>query len=252
MRISYKKLKGTPVNATDGRCGTIHDVLFNDATMKLIYLVIDTGNWLPGRKTLISNQAVEGVNDLSSNFEINLKLSNQQIEKSPPIDRDAPVSRQAEEELTNYFGWSPWSELTVPISIQPSTPAPSVQEVDEKYNPPSPRQNDPNLRSINELIDYSLQDPNEEPIGLVHDLLVDTESWMIAYMAVNTRPWLPGGYRGIPTSQIAYIEFPTQNIMLSMTSDEVGQCPNWKDLDFPLNNQDLREFASNIQNALHR
>ena len=46
-------LKGFAIEATDGRLGTVVDFLFDDASWKLRWLVVDCGTWLEGRKVLI-------------------------------------------------------------------------------------------------------------------------------------------------------------------------------------------------------
>ena len=46
-------LKGFSIEASDGRIGTVVDFLFDDASWKVRWLVIDCGTWLGGRKMLI-------------------------------------------------------------------------------------------------------------------------------------------------------------------------------------------------------
>ena len=57
-------------------------------------------------------------------------------------------------------------------------------------------QGDPNLRSTNKVINYSINaiDGN---IGHVDDFLVDDDNWIIRYLIVNTHNWLPGGRKVI-------------------------------------------------------
>ena len=51
-------LKGFAVEASDGRIGTVVDYLFDDASWKVRWLVIDCGTWLSGRKVLIHPSAI--------------------------------------------------------------------------------------------------------------------------------------------------------------------------------------------------
>ena len=46
-------LKGFAIEASDGRMGTVVDFLFDDASWKVRWLVVDCGSWLKGRKVLI-------------------------------------------------------------------------------------------------------------------------------------------------------------------------------------------------------
>ncbi len=59
----HLKLTGYTIQATDGHIGDVSDVLFDDATWKTRWLVVDTGHWLPGRKALIHPFAIAGIDD---------------------------------------------------------------------------------------------------------------------------------------------------------------------------------------------
>ena len=46
-------INGYAVAASDGRLGTVSDFLFDDASWMVRWLVVDTGNWLSGRRVLL-------------------------------------------------------------------------------------------------------------------------------------------------------------------------------------------------------
>jgi hypothetical protein len=54
MLRSVKELQGYAIRAIDGDIGQVHDFYFDDQSWLIRYLVVDTGNWLPGRRVLIS------------------------------------------------------------------------------------------------------------------------------------------------------------------------------------------------------
>ena len=56
-----KDLRGDDILARDGAIGSVRDVYFDDEHWALRYLVVDTGNWLPGRQVLISPASVRSV-----------------------------------------------------------------------------------------------------------------------------------------------------------------------------------------------
>ena len=51
---------------------------------------------------------------------------------------------------------------------------------------------DLHLRSTQELMNYNME-ALDGRIGHVNDFIVDTESWSIRFIVVDTRNWLPGG-----------------------------------------------------------
>jgi hypothetical protein len=51
------EIDGYAIHASDGLIGTVSDFLFDDATWLVRWLVVDTGNWLPGRRVLLPPSA---------------------------------------------------------------------------------------------------------------------------------------------------------------------------------------------------
>jgi hypothetical protein len=54
MLTNNKNLKGLVIRATDGEIGTVDQLYFDDQLWAIRYLTAETGNWLDGRKVLIS------------------------------------------------------------------------------------------------------------------------------------------------------------------------------------------------------
>lgn len=101
-------INGYAIEASDGRLGTVSELLFEDVGWVVRWLVVDTGNWLPGRKVLLPLSALGQPDRALRHFPI--KLTMQQVKDSPDVDTDLPVSRQIEAQVHDYFGWDPyWS-----------------------------------------------------------------------------------------------------------------------------------------------
>jgi len=47
MLVNAKGIHGYTITANDGRLGTVSDLLFDDASWLVRWLVVDTGKWLP-------------------------------------------------------------------------------------------------------------------------------------------------------------------------------------------------------------
>jgi hypothetical protein len=103
MLRRFTELTGFGIHARDGEIGRVKDLYFEDQGWTIRHLIADTGQWLPKRKVLISPFAVNGVDALDKTVDV--ALTKQQIESSPPIDADMPVSRQMEERYHSYYGW---------------------------------------------------------------------------------------------------------------------------------------------------
>ena len=103
MLNKAKTLKGYKLDSLDGEIGKVKEFYFDDRHWTIRYLVADTGNWLTGRQVLISPYALVAV--IKEEQHIAVDLTKKQIEDSPSLNSDKPVSRQFEEAYYGYYGW---------------------------------------------------------------------------------------------------------------------------------------------------
>jgi len=54
MLRGVKEMLGYAIRATEGEIGQVHDLYFDDQAWTVRYVVADTGNWLSGRRVLLS------------------------------------------------------------------------------------------------------------------------------------------------------------------------------------------------------
>jgi hypothetical protein len=101
MKCSINHLKGYAIGATDDDIGKADDFYFDDDSWTVRYLVAETGGWLSNRKVLISLFAFGKV--ALSMERLNVALTKKQVEESPSIDTDQPVSRQHEASYSDYY-----------------------------------------------------------------------------------------------------------------------------------------------------
>ena len=92
MLVKAKSLKGYSLKGLDGDIGSAREFFFDDRFWAIRYLVANTATWLSGRKVLISPYSLDGVNIAEER--VLVLLNRKQIEESPSIDTDEPVSRQ--------------------------------------------------------------------------------------------------------------------------------------------------------------
>ena len=90
---------------SDGRIGTVVDYLFDDPSWKVRWLVIDCGTWLTGRKVLIHPSAISRENLERRQFVV--VPTKAQVEDSPELAKDQPISQQKENQLYTYYGGDP-------------------------------------------------------------------------------------------------------------------------------------------------
>lgn len=99
---STDEVKGYRIHATDQEIGHIDDFILNDDNWTILYIVVDTHNWLPGgRKVLISHQSIEAVSWADGSITVN--VSAQKIKESPPFELERLIDPQYEIHLRKYY-----------------------------------------------------------------------------------------------------------------------------------------------------
>lgn len=227
------------INATDDNLGKVHDFCFDDWEWRVRYLIADTGGWLPGRRVLLSPVAIDSVDWAAR--QVHVKLTKEQIERSPGVETHEPVSRQKEKELTGYYGWPVyWSayltegapNLGDPLALR------TAKQIEESSGAESAEKGDSTLRSTKEVTGYHIEASNGE-IGHVEDFIVDEDDWTIRYVVVDTRNWLPGKKVLIAPWMIHSVSWDEAKVHLQMTRDQVQAAPEF-DPSAPVN----REFEA--------
>jgi hypothetical protein len=217
MLRSLKSVDDFTIGTTDNGIGRVRSFLFDSRTWHILYLVADTGTWLPGRQVLIAATAL-GEPDWSSRT-IPVSLTKDQVREAPDLDADKPVSRQREIELHQYYGWTPyWVGSGVSMHTAPVPGPVATEQVQEAA------QGDPNLRSTREVRGYRLRATDGE-IGHVDDFISDDENWIIRYLAVDTRNWLPGRSVLISPKWVQEISWDQRQVSIEATREQVKNAP---------------------------
>ena len=99
---SAGEVKGYHIYAKDGDVGHLEDLIADDEAWLVRYLVVDTGDWLPGRKALLVPALVQSIDWV--NRMIYVDLHRDQIRNCPAYDGTRPLDREYEVELYDYYG----------------------------------------------------------------------------------------------------------------------------------------------------
>jgi len=218
-----KTLKGYKLNSLDGEIGKVDEFYFDDRHWAIRYLVADTGNWLTGRQVLISPYVLNGVNKEEQRFSVD--LTKKQIEDSPSLDSDKPVSRQFEQAYVGFYGMPVyWGGPNMWGSD------PDLVRDREKWKQPTPSEKalDSHLRSSHEVSGYHVQASDGE-IGHVDDFIIDDETWAIRYLVIDTRNWWPGKRVLISPRWIERLSWPESKVFVNLSLENIRQSPEYID-----------------------
>ena len=99
---STDKVTGYNVAATDGEIGEVEDFMMNDSNWQIDFILVDTGNWFPGKKVLIAPKMVKEINWETATVFVN--ASEDQVKNSPEYQPDTELTEGYEANLQNYYG----------------------------------------------------------------------------------------------------------------------------------------------------
>ena len=99
---SSREVIGYHIQATDDEIGHVEDFIVQDNGWVIRYMVVDTHNWLPGKKVLVATDWIEDVNWAERQVHVGLRREN--IEEGPEFEPGMPVSRTYEQCLYDYYG----------------------------------------------------------------------------------------------------------------------------------------------------
>jgi uncharacterized protein YrrD len=243
MLITAKTLEGYKLTHPDDAIGTVKEFYFDDHYWTIRYLVADTGNWLTGRQVLISPYALSAV--VKEQHHITINLTKQQIESSPSLSSDKPVSQQFELDYNGYYGWPTyWSGSY----MWGSYPSPFLEPNSEKLEETTPAEQewDPHLRSTREVTGYHIQATDGE-IGHIEDFIIDDETWAIRYLIVDTNNWWPGKKILLAPQWIDRVSWSDSKVFVNLPRETIKQAPAYTKDSLP-----SRDYEASLHQHYNR
>jgi hypothetical protein len=215
MLQKLKDLRGDRIAASDGDIGTLEALYFDDREWRVRYLVVDTGGWLSGRKVLIPPLAIH--REKSTKRALAVALSRAEVERSPGIDADKPVSRKYEEAYARLYGvplyWTASDEGSLRTDERSFERGRRLEDAKQEAA-------SSHLRSSSQVTGYAVR-ASDGRIGHVDDMRVNDGDWVIVDLVIDTGDWLPGRRVPVPTSAVQAIDWHAKEVRLSITRAEV-------------------------------
>ena len=201
MLSKAKTLKGYKLNSLDGEIGEVKEFYFDDQHWTIRYLVAA----------------------IKEEQHIAINLTKKQIEDSPSLNSDKPVSRQFEEDYYGYYGWPMyWDGPYVWGS------SPFVVRDREKWKKSIQGEKawDLHLRSTHDVSGHHIQAADGE-IGHVEDFIIDDETWAIRYLIIDTRNWWPGKKVLVSPQWIERVSWSESKVFVNLSRETIKQSPEY-------------------------
>jgi hypothetical protein len=94
-------MTGCTVLALDGDIGHVADLLIDVDSWRICYLVLDTRNWLPGRRVVLSPRWIKHIDWVTGRMKID--LNRETVKSSPPYEQARPITPDYSARLQRHY-----------------------------------------------------------------------------------------------------------------------------------------------------
>lgn len=98
---SLGEVRDYRIHALDGDIGHLEDLLIDDSSWTIHYLVADTRNWLPGRFVLVSPLWTHDIEWRTRKIAVDVQKH--ALKTAPLYDPHAPITREYEQQLFQHY-----------------------------------------------------------------------------------------------------------------------------------------------------
>ncbi|MEO7065676.1 MAG: PRC-barrel domain-containing protein [Rhodanobacter sp.] len=238
MLSTVKHLRNYAIHTTDGAIGHVRDVYFDDHSWVVRYLVVETSGLRPVRKVLISPISVTSVDAMKR--VLTLSITRQQVEDSPGIDTDKPLSRGHERSVLGYYGYpyywdaeglrgtGSFSSALLNMSERgmatPPHGAADIERAQEIQEAGLGSDADIHLHSCREVAGYRIEAADGR-MGQVAGFLLEESTWAIRYLVVNTSKWWSDHDVLVAVQWISNVRWLDNTVTVALTCQAVKDSP---------------------------
>lgn len=207
MLRSLSSLRGYTLAASDDDIGKIRDLLFEDRGLVVQYAVAVTGPWLFGRKVLVPWSALGAPDWHAKRFPVS--MTRQEVKDLPGLETDPPVSQQQKRRAKALLASDPQVMWAWVAMVESEDDRPALEG---------------HLRSAHEVTGYRVE-AKDGPIGHVEDLIAEDGNWIVRYVVIDTRDWLPGRKVLVPATAVRGFEWGTRSASVGLTKQAIESSP---------------------------
>jgi hypothetical protein len=215
MLNGIKRLYGKKLEASDDRVGHVEDCYFDNVDWAVRYVAADTDWRAYPRRLLLSPHALGSVSTRAKSLPVH--LTRDQIEKSPMLDWQSPVTREFEMNYYRYYHWPFYwqgGRLWGPSDFPDPRPSNNGGQ--------TPAKGDGHLISARKIFGFHVYSGADSD-GRVADLLMDQETWHIGYLVLDTSHWYSHKEVLISTRKILSIDEIRGRVNVAPTKAEIAR-----------------------------
>jgi hypothetical protein len=218
MLQNSRELYGNRIAASDGDVGAVEDFYFDDRHWVIRYVVAVAGSWLSGRLLLLSPLSIREIDP--NRMALHVALNREQIQNSPVIESQSPVSREYEIDYCRYYGlpvyWPVGAIADVGNSVVVGPR--SLPEIEHEMQ--ASQRADKHLQSAKSMSGFGIRALDGE-LGRVNGLFVDDRDWSIPALVVETGHWYSGKEILISTANVDRISYEESTVSVNLPKADI-------------------------------
>jgi sporulation protein YlmC with PRC-barrel domain len=249
MLRGAKEFQGDAICARDGDLGKVRTLYFDEEEWRIYSMVVETGAWFAGRHLLIPSDVL---GDLDQEHQrLTVELTQEDIRNSPEAPKHQASFMEDSRVIQRYSGCNVyWSSdpcvlqsvasppASIPIPAAPLTGAAltgAALELADRQSRGAP------LHSTRDLMGYAIQATDGE-IGHVEDVVIDTATWHIRYLVVDTQNGWPTKKILISPRWIHQVHWDTLQVAVELRRDRIKKSPEFDASAPPDRDYEVRLF----------
>lgn len=232
MLKNVKDIYGYKISAFNGNAGMVYDLLFDEQTRNVRFVVVNTSSSLSPSLVLIE-PSLTGKLDMGKR-ELPVFLTVEEIQNSPSIETHSPSVRQNEGYAWPYYwvgtgGGFPGVTPSASYGLSPFGLTPTLGTL--KLSAKQQESNiEPHLRSSRDLIGYGIRGTDRNA-GYIESFLLEDESWNISYMIARTGSRMLGARKVLVAMRwLIDIDPHKEKAMLDLKANELKLFPEYDNL----------------------
>jgi uncharacterized protein YrrD len=216
MLYSVDQIIGSTVLAAEGDCGIVRDILFDDSTWIVRYLVVKAGEG--SRGFLLPFDHIYGIDTDRRIARFSRASDGRQLRT--PLDKHPPVSRQHQLALRQQvsspdhdydFAWDPFYDLPANYLILGNRERSRSGAAETVPNGSF----DPHLRSSREVIGYRVEALHGR-VGRIQDILLDTGVRSVRFFVISWRHLWRHLRMKLAVAEVRDISWPLMRVSIGM------------------------------------
>lgn len=240
MLRSMRDIVGYPVVDDDGKVGKVVDILFGDRHWKIRFLDVetktgfrfhlgrspkDTEEEKPITRVLIKPSLIGEPESGLDRRRIPTLIPRDEIKECPSFASHESVEDKYDIEFRRFFRESIYSDQSMiasPAGLPMQVPMPATyehteDEIDEHLKRMKEISGE-HVHSTRAVLRYHVRNEDKN-LGYVTDLILDTETWEIAYLILDTRHGIPSKKYLVPMSKVESLNWSESSVAINIAKD---------------------------------